>query len=146
MASTARAARTARPRGFLSIVNAVYTRGTIMNAMLRAGLACCLLLVWLGTIPSARAADPVDFARDVQPLLQKHCLVCHGSQQQMSGLRLDQKDAALKGGASGQDIKPGDSAGSRLIRLVTGADGKVMPPVGARLTAVEIATLRAWID
>src|SRR5215467_1022936 len=82
----------------------------------------------------AAAAGPVSFSRDIEPLLQKHCLVCHGPQQQMSGLRLDQKEAALKGGASGVDIKPGDSAGSRLIRLVSGGEAKVMPPVGARLT------------
>ena len=112
-----------------------------MNPMLRAGLVYCAVLV-----SAAFAADPVNFARDVEPILQKHCQMCHGPQQQMSGLRLDQKEAALKGGASGQDIKPGDSAGSRLIRLVTGADGKFMPPVGARLSAAEIATLRAWID
>jgi len=109
--------------------------------MFRAGLVCCSVLVSI-----AGAADPVNFARDIEPVLEKHCLVCHGPQQQMSGLRLDQKEAALKGGASGQDIKPGDSAGSRLIRLVTGADGKVMPPVGARLSAAEIELLRAWID
>jgi len=109
--------------------------------MIRAGLLCCAVLVSVGS-----AADAVDFARDIEPVIEKHCLVCHGPQQQMSGLRLDQKEAALKGGASGQDIKPGDSAGSRLIRLVSGADGKVMPPVGARLSAAEIDLLRAWID
>src|SRR5260370_1130128 len=64
----------------------------------------------------------------------------------MSGVRLDQKDAALKGGASGKDILPGNSAGSRLIRLVSGLETKVMPPIGARLTAAEIGLLRAWID
>src|SRR5690242_10490174 len=109
--------------------------------MVRRGLLCFAALAAI-----ASAADPVNFARDVEPVLQKHCVVCHGPQQQMSGLRLDQKEAALKGGNSGQDIKPGDSAGSRLIRLVTGADGKVMPPVGAKLTAAEIEVLRAWID
>ena len=40
----------------------------------------------------------------------------------MSGLRLDQKDAALKGGKAGADILPGKSAESRLIRLVAGLD------------------------
>src|SRR5260370_18359905 len=64
----------------------------------------------------------------------------------MSGVRLDQKDAALKGGASGKDILPGNSAGSRLIRLVSGLEAKVMPPMGARLTPAEIGLLRAWID
>jgi hypothetical protein len=91
-------------------------------------------------------AAGVDYARDIQPLLQKHCLVCHGSQQQMSGLRLDSREAALKGGASGVDVVPGNSAGSRLMRLVSGVDKKVMPPAGQRLTEAEIALLRAWID
>jgi hypothetical protein len=88
----------------------------------------------------------IEFSRDIEPLLVKRCYMCHGTQQQMSGLRLDQKDAALKGGASGVDIKPGNSAESRLIALVAGTDKRVMPPVGARLTAEEVGLLRAWID
>jgi mono/diheme cytochrome c family protein len=99
-----------------------------------------------GLPPAAKTK--ADFARDIVPLFEKHCFVCHGPQQQMSGLRLDQKSAALKGGHSGVVIVPRDSAGSRLIRLVGGVDAskKVMPPMGARLTAAEIGLLRAWID
>jgi mono/diheme cytochrome c family protein len=94
------------------------------------------------------AKTKVDFARDVAPLFEKRCFACHGPGQQMSSLRLDRKDAALKGGRSGRVIVPHDSAGSRLIRLVAGtdADKKVMPPAGARLTAAEVGILRAWID
>ncbi len=117
--------------------------------MLCGALAC--LLAWT----PARAADAtlpppakikVEFTRDIEPLLTKRCLVCHGAQQQMSGLRLDQKAAALKGGASGADILPGKSAESRLILLVAGVEKKVMPPAGAHLTAEEVGLLRAWID
>src|SRR5947209_3546239 len=72
---------------------------------------------------------------DVQALFQKRCYLCHGPQQQMSNLRLDQKDSAMRVVQSG-----------RLIRMVSGAETKRMPPVGAPLTAAEIATLRAWID
>ena len=124
--------------------------------MYKAGFVCCGVAVWLFTSLPSRAADDtalppaaktkVVFARDIEPLLQKRCLLCHGAQQQMSGFRLDREDAALKGGTGGQDIKPGNSAGSRLIRLVAGLETKVMPPVGARLTAAEIGLLRAWID
>jgi hypothetical protein len=59
----------------------------------------------------------------------------------MSGLRLDDKSAAMR------VVKPGDSAASELLRRVSGANGvNPMPPVGARLTEAEIATLRNWID
>ena len=116
--------------------------------MLRIGMACCALFagsLFAQDLPPA-AKVKIDFARDVEPLLAKRCYVCHGAQQQMSGLRLDSKEAALKGGASGVDIKPGDSAGSRLIRLISGIDKKVMPPAGAHLTSAEVGVLRAWID
>jgi hypothetical protein len=121
--------------------------------MSRAGLLCCCASIGLFTLSLSRAADDpalppasktrIEFARDIEPLLQKRCWLCHGAQQQMNGLRLDRKDTALKGGALGQDIKPGNSAGSRLIRLVAGLDKIVMPPMGARLTAAEVGLLRA---
>ncbi|HXB74194.1 MAG TPA: PSD1 and planctomycete cytochrome C domain-containing protein [Candidatus Acidoferrales bacterium] len=124
--------------------------------MSKAVWLSCGAFVCLFMLTASRAADDaalppaaktkVSYARDIEPLLQKRCLLCHGAQQQMSGLRLDQNQAALKGGASGKDILPGNSAGSRLIRLVAGLETKVMPPMGARLTAAEIGLLRAWID
>ena len=81
--------------------------------------------------PPPAATAKIDFARDIAPLLEKRCFMCHGPQQQMSGLRLDQKSAALQGGKSGAVIVAHDSAGSRLIRLVADAspDKKVMPPM-----------------
>jgi hypothetical protein len=112
------------------------------------GLLACVLAA-CGTADAQlppSATVKIDFARDIEPLLAKRCLVCHGAQQQMSGLRLDQRDAALKGGDSGPDIVTGKSAESRLIRLVAGQEKKVMPPVGERLSANEIGLLRAWID
>ncbi|MCB1234069.1 MAG: hypothetical protein KDM91_03250, partial [Verrucomicrobiae bacterium] len=44
------------------------------------------------------AAEPVDFVRDVRPIFEKHCYECHGETKQKSGLRLDVKSAAFKGG------------------------------------------------
>ncbi len=103
--------------------------------MFRGGYLAAVVLC-ATSLPAAE----VHYATDVAPLLEKRCYGCHGAGQQMSGLRLDQKDAAMR------VIQPGNSGASRLIRMVTGADGKVMPPVGARLTAAQIAMLRAWID
>ena len=93
------------------------------------------------------AEKTVDFFRDVAPLLESRCHLCHGPQQQMKGLRLDRAEDALRGGESGTVIRPGDSAGSRLIQLVAGViPGQVMPPGGTGLTSGEVGLLRAWID
>jgi hypothetical protein len=93
------------------------------------------------------ASRKVDFAADIQPIFNRSCLPCHGAGVQSGGLRLDRKEAALKGGYSGLVIKPGDSAGSLLIQLVAGLKkDKVMPMQGDRLIPQQIGLLRAWID
>src|SRR5690348_12301748 len=92
---------------------------------------------------SALCADPaskVDFARDVQPIFQQRCVVCHGPRQHLSGLRLDDRDSARR------VVQAGHGADSRLIQMVKGSTGKVMPPVGNKLSAEQIATLSRWID
>lgn len=120
--------------------------------MARLILAGCLTL---SLITCSQAADlppaadrPVDFVRDVQSLLGRHCLSCHDGRKQRGGFRLDQKAPALAGGETyAPAIVPGKSADSPLIRIVAGLEeGMVMPPEGARLTAAEIGILRAWID
>ncbi|HEY7152510.1 MAG TPA: c-type cytochrome domain-containing protein, partial [Gemmataceae bacterium] len=63
---------------------------------------------------AAEAAKTVDFTRDIQPILTRSCLKCHDARKQRGGLRLDQGQAALRGGDSGIVIKPGDAAHSRL--------------------------------
>ena len=105
-----------------------------------AALAAAALSVWAADLPPA-SQKQVDFARDVEPLLRARCQLCHGPQQQMKGLRLDQQTGTMS------VVSPGHSAESKLIRMVAGLEGKtVMPPMGARLTAAEIGMLRAWID
>ncbi len=97
------------------------------------------------TLPPAATAK-VDYDKDVKPLLVQHCYACHGDTVQQSGLRLDLRQNALRGGDYGPVIVPGKSAESKLIkRLVHGDGGMQMPPSGA-LTDEEIGILRAWID
>ena len=97
----------------------------------------------------APAARRVDFVKDIQPVLERSCLKCHNATVSMSGLRLDNREEALKGGDLGVDIVPGHSAESRAIhfagRLVPQLE---MPPKGKGdpLSDEEIGLLRAWID
>ena len=96
-------------------------------------------------LPAAEAG--IDFERDVRPILAARCHTCHGPAQQLSGLRLDRREDALKGGSSGPVIVPGRSSESRLIQLVAGMEKTlIMPPAGDRLSDQEIGRLRAWID
>lgn len=96
---------------------------------------------------SVRGQASVDFGKQVEPLLRARCQGCHGAAQQMSGLRLDQKQAAMAGGYSGAAIVPGKSAESKLIARVTGAKGiAMMPPGGKKLADAEIDLLKRWID
>ena len=93
------------------------------------------------------AKTQVDFSRDVEPLFKETCYSCHGPKQQMGGLRLDEKVAAMAGGYAGPVIKPGNSAESKLIHLVAGLKKDlIMPMVGERLTPEQVGLLRAWID
>ncbi len=104
---------------------------------------CRLLPILCGVLwltVAAPADSPPDFSRDIQPIFQKRCYVCHGPQVQIKGLRFDDRQAAMRA------IQPGDSAHSRLIAMATGVGGKFMPPTGPRLSADEVALLRAWID
>ena len=91
--------------------------------------------------------EAVDFERDIRPLLHARCVSCHGPEKQKAGLRLDRRATAMRGGASGPAIVPGDAARSELIRRVASRDGaERMPPAGEALTSREVALLRAWID
>jgi hypothetical protein len=102
-------------------------------------------------VARAAPADPapqpaVDFARDVQPILARSCVGCHGPQKQRGGLRLDTAAGLRQGGDSGPPVVPGNSSKSRLYRAIAGTEGKVMPPKGPRLAAAEVGRIKAWID
>ena len=117
--------------------------------------ACVLTVVLLvpgastARAQSSRAAAndvTIDYDQHVKPILAAKCFACHGPKQQQSGLRLDRRQPALRGGDYGPVITPGNSAESKLIQRITGSEaGLQMPPTGA-LEDDEIAVLRAWID
>lgn len=98
-------------------------------------------------LPPAHAA-PVEFSRDILPILEQSCFKCHGADKSKGGLRLDDGKLALAGGNSGPVILPGAKAAeSRLLALVAGLDAETkMPPDGPPLSAGDVGKLRAWIE
>lgn len=93
-------------------------------------------------------AQTVDWTNEVLPILQSHCIACHGPDTHESKLRLDTMTGALRGGDSGEQvIVPGESHRSYLIERITSPDPKLrMPPDSDPLSEKERLLLKAWID
>src|SRR5262245_5438173 len=70
------------------------------------------------------------FERRIRPLLIQRCAECHGDKKQESGLRLDVREAAMKGGDSGPVVIAGHPEDSPLIKAIRYGDDVQMPPNG----------------
>src|SRR6185436_7853610 len=92
------------------------------------------------------SASPISFETDIQPILEKNCLSCHGEAMQSGKLDLRSRESALKGGARGADLVPGDADASRLYRRIAGLERPSMPAQAEPLPAEQIAAIKKWID
>lgn len=87
-------------------------------------------------LAATASAAPVDFAKDVFPVLKRACFDCHGPETQKAGLRLDSASS-----------KHAEIGGDLLRRVALPKENKeAMPRRGPRLSAAEIARLRDWIE
>ena len=124
-----------------------------MNRNVRRGLMLIASLAFgLSSYPSRDlraaaqgSAPPLEFTRDIRPMLAEACFGCHGPSDstRQAGLRLDTRDLL------GKVVVPGDSARSLLFqRLSARDDGGRMPPAssGRSLTQAQIQAVRQWID
>ena len=110
------------------------------------------LLLTLITRPvlAAEGAKPVNFVRDVRPILARNCFACHGPDDthREAELRLDTREGALAAHDGKHAVIPSDPAASELVRRIqsTKAD-EVMPPrdSGKSLTAEQIDILNRWV-
>ena len=110
-----------------------------------------LLVLLSATAARAQALKPVDFQREIRPILSDNCFQCHGpdSKTRLADLRLDVKDAALEARKNGAAIVPGKAQSSLLYQRVTDASAaRRMPPEYShkKLTPQQIATFKTWID
>ena len=106
-----------------------------------------LIAIGVGLGLAARAADPVDFQRDVLPILQTHCVGCHSDDDAEGGLSIDSYKALMRGGDTGLALTAGATSSSRMLLMLAGKLDPVMPPEGEeRPTEVEIETLTTWIE
>ncbi|MCA9179392.1 MAG: PSD1 domain-containing protein [Planctomycetales bacterium] len=124
----------------------VQGEGFIAPFALRA--LCSLSALFLACAPPiATGADTTAieaFENTVRPVLLKRCVECHGPRKAESGLRVDSREALLRGGDSGPAISPQALATSLLLKAVR-HDGELKMPPAGRLPRHELAAIEQWI-
>ncbi len=93
------------------------------------------------------SSKPVDFSRDVRPILNQNCVSCHGGVRQKNGVSFIFREEALGTGKSGRrTIVPGDPDASELIARITSKDPETRMPYHAPpLPPDQVSLLRQWI-
>ncbi|MBC7807103.1 MAG: PSD1 domain-containing protein [Akkermansiaceae bacterium] len=140
---------TSKPRAPLSTVPVTFAllTGTLLAAVLLPGVLSPrsarsdeTLLPQAPATPEALAF----FETKIRPVLADNCYSCHGKNAQIAGLRMDSREALLKGGDSGTSLVPGDPEKSLLLQVVQHS-GKIKMPQGGKLKDNEIADIAEWI-
>jgi len=119
----------------------------IVPALVAFGLRSLIPLAMPPTKAAAVSSQHIDFQKDIQPIFAQNCYGCHGPTAQLSGFRLDLKQAAMAGGNLGKDILPGKALESPLYGRVAGLGGVNRMPMGGKpLDPVLVDKIREWID
>src|SRR5437762_12057125 len=80
------------------------------------------------TIREVKRAEPVDFEKEILPILKNNCLACHDQTKAKADLVLETPQTILKGGESGPAVIPGHGAESLLLNLASHQEKPLMPP------------------
>ncbi len=102
-------------------------------------------------IAEVKHDGPVDFEKEILPILRRNCLACHNATDAESDLVLETPQTILKGGSEGPAVIASKSADSLMFKLASHGIDPVMPPedndVGAKnLTPEQLGLLKLWID
>jgi hypothetical protein len=113
----------------------------------------CIVAVFIGTgtladseVAESKLSEADHFfLEQVRPLLASRCLSCHGPDKAEGGLRLDSREATLKGGDSGPALVPGKPEESLLLLAVKRTHKILEMPPEEKLASRDVATLERWI-
>jgi hypothetical protein len=122
----------------------VFSRGVRVARLVRVGFVMGAAIA--SASPAADPPAPLDFNRDVRPILSENCLYCHGQDpaKREADLRLDDRAAAIEAGA----IAPGEPGASAILERIHSTDPDVlMPPPNSnrRLSEEQKTILERWI-
>ena len=69
-------------------------------------------------------SEPVDYTKQIAPLLENYCVDCHGADDPDGEFVTETYTALMKGGKEGLAIKPGNSSESMLVKFLEGHSGR----------------------
>ena len=97
---------------------------------------------------AAQDAKKLTYDDDVKPIFRRRCFACHNASEMKSGLNLEAYPGVMKGGGSGDIVKPGRPSGSTLYLAVAQEGNGIprMPLGGAKIPDAEISLIREWIQ
>src|SRR5215207_3599054 len=79
-------------------------------------------------IAEVKHDGPVDFEKEVLPLLRRNCIACHNATKKENSLILENPKAIIEGGDSGPAAEPGMGSESMLLQLAAHQSDPAMPP------------------
>ncbi len=103
------------------------------------------------SLASAAETFPPDqiefFEKNIRPVLAERCYQCHGPNKHQNGLRLDSREAVVRGSEYGKVVEPGNPSASKLIKAINHVAGvEAMPKKGDKLPPPQIAAIEKWIS
>lgn len=114
------------------------------RALVALGIALLNVPAANALAADAKADREAFFETEIRPVLAVTCSKCHGGQKASGGLRLDSRDALLKGGEHGPAIVPGDPEKSLIVQAIRQTGDLKMPPDG-KLADESVAKFVAWV-
>jgi len=108
-------------------------------------------IIALSNARDARAAQPVDFNRDIRPILSENCYQCHGpdANKRKAELRLDTREGLFRKNKDVKNLVPGKPEESDIFERIASDDDEIrMPPPkhGHKLSKEQVARFRSWIE
>ena len=100
-------------------------------------MTACFVALSVGNVS---ADQPIDFAGEIAPIFQQHCLRCHGPGKTSGDFSIESAEKVL----TEEILIAGDPAASHLVALISGDDPE-MPKEGRPLTESEVEKIRRWI-
>jgi len=116
-----------------------------LTGNLLATLALCSALA-ASTLAADKEAEKT-FDDKIKPLFSRHCFECHSATaDELKGkLKLDSLADVMRGGAQGVAIKPGDPAGSLLLRAIKYEEADYQMPPRGKIPSKEVEEIEKWI-